>query len=131
MTGRRLAVDADLQIRVDGVEARLIGRDGDLVLQTDDPARLLGAVRRGGTDALGRIVVASDATGVTVTVEGRRGAVLRLGRRPQHRSRWTLPVRPAGIEVLRPQDLVPPAVRWAAGGAVVVAAALLIGRLRR
>ena len=46
--GRRVLVDADLHLSVDGVDATLVGRGNALTLRTDEPARLTSAFRRSG-----------------------------------------------------------------------------------
>ena len=126
-TDRRVSIDANLAMSIDGVEATLVGVDSDLTLRTDEPAKLAAALRRTATlSQLRRATTTAPYTQLgrpTVTVEGPRGVVVTVaagggGRRGA--------VAPAGttVRVHRPFDLVPPAVRWAT--AITATAALLL-----
>lgn len=129
--GARLTVDADLQLSIDGVEARLVGRRNDLTLRTDEPARLASALRRGGAaGALPQLERRAAAVGLdtpAITIEGPRGRVARVA--PDARG---LAVRglPEGsrLQLYRPQDLVPAGTRRAA---VLAALAVLIAIMWR
>jgi hypothetical protein len=130
--GSRLTVDADLQLSIDGVETRLVGRRNDLTLRTDEPARLASALRRGGVAAalpqLERRAAAAGLATPAVTIEGPRGRVARFA--PGERG-LTVRGLPADtrLRVHRPQDLVPAPVRRAAVVALVLAA-IIWGRRR-
>lgn len=129
--GARLTVDADLRLSIDGVEATLVGRRNDLMLRTDEPARLAATLRRSGVAAalpqLERRAAAAGLATPAVTIEGPRGRVARVA--PGGRG---LAVRglPTGtrLQVYRPQDLVPAGPRRAA---VIAALALLIAIIWR
>ena len=131
--GRRVLVDADLHLSVDGVDATLVGRGNALTLRTDEPARLTSAFRRSGLIATlrqrERGVAAGRLERSTLTTEGPRGRIARIA--PDVRG---LPLRawPAGtrLQVNRPFDLVPAAVGWAVVG-TGLAVAWAIHRARR
>lgn len=129
--GRRLVIDADLNLSIDGVEARLVGRDNALTLHTGEPARLSWALRRGGLPAALRQIEhrVPALASPSLTIEGPRGPVARVA--PGTRG-FAVRGLPTGtrLQLQRPQDLVPPAVRWVAvvTGLVI---ALVVRRLRR
>lgn len=126
---RRVLIDADLHLSIDGVDATLVGRGSELTLHTDDPARLSSALRRSGVVSAvrqrGPDVGAQRLVPPGLSLEGPRGRIARIA--PDIRG---IPLRalPGGtkLRVDRPLDLVPPAVGWA-----VVAAGLAVALVIR
>lgn len=130
---RRLLIDADLTLSIDGVEARLVGAGSDLTLHTDEPARLTAALRRSG--ALSALRAASTARPYeaigrpSLSVEGPRGAIVTItGDRA--RRRHTLAPPGTTVRIHRPFALIPPTARWAAALATVAALVVVVVRRR-
>jgi hypothetical protein len=132
-SGRRLLIDADLELSIDGVDATLVGRDSQLTLRTDQPVRLWRALRRSGLPgALRQLEQQGDGPGMdapALTVEGPRGPIVGIGAGTQRSAGGASP-RGTELQWYRPQSLVPPAAAWAAA-AVGLAIAFLILRSRR
>jgi hypothetical protein len=133
-SGRRLLVDADLELSIDGVDATLVGRDSHLTLRTDHPVRLWRALRRSGLPgALHQLEQQVDAPGMyapALTVEGPHGPVAGIGSGVQ---RGAGGASPAGTELqwYRPQNLVPPAAAWAAAAVGLAIAVSILWSRRR
>lgn len=123
----RLSIDADLDLSIDGVQAALVGEDSQLTLRTDAPAQLTRALRRSGLLSAGRTggasLPAGRLDGVSVTVEGPRGPVLRVG--PGRGVRLRALPRGTRVQVHRPQDLVSRRAVWIAAAVTAIVAALL------
>lgn len=132
-SGRRLLVDADLELSIDGVDATLVGRDSQLTLRTDQPVRLWRALRRSGLPgALRQLEQQVNAQGMAapaLTVEGPHGPIAGIGSGEQ---RGAGAESPGGTELqwYRPQNLLPPAAAWAAAVGLAIAVVILWSRRR-
>jgi hypothetical protein len=132
--GRRLLVDADLHLSIDGVDATFVGRGGELTLRTDEPARLSSALRRSGLLAAlrqhrGQRAITPLAL-PALTIEGPRGRVARIA--PDVRG-VRMRALPAGtrLHVDRPLDVVPAAATTWGVALAGLAVAWVIHRIRR
>ncbi len=132
--GRRIAVDADLRLSIDGVDATLVGQRGELALRTDEPARLARVLRRSGIlPALRRFEQRMAAEGLEaprLSLEGPRGRIASIGPRIDAGAPGAAPAR-ATAQWHRPQDLFPEWWRRVLVGAALAAAFVLVWHRRR
>ena len=109
----QLLVNADLHLDVDGVQVRISGQGQQIDVATEHPARLLraaaGLARAAGVRP-GRVALARfGETGLTVSVSGRSGELLRAGANAGRAG-----VQLAGV------------ARWGSVGVAVISAAALV-----
>ena len=79
--GRRLRLEADLRVEVDGRRLHLTGDGRRLRLRVPGVAALARLARSvGGADGASRLAEQLDDAGLTLEVESDRGLVARLGR---------------------------------------------------
>ncbi|WP_111766067.1 hypothetical protein [Nakamurella deserti] len=132
---RTLVVQADVRVEVDGLPAHLTGSGRDLQLSTDAPARLWteftraelpsGWGRVNGPRAIGRIADQLAGQGLSLSVVGPTGEVVRLGDRVSSRL-GRVATGSAAVHFGSPRTLAPTVVEVVRHGG-----AGLFDRLRR
>ncbi len=146
---RRLTVQADLRVEVDGAIGTVSGAGSTIVISTDEPMKfwsaatdsaLPGAVgTMSGPRAIGDVADALDAVGLRVEVVGPNGTLVRLGAPADSRLAEML-TGSRSVAFGSPRAVLPPiwsAVRQSSarplllGAAGVAAAAVTLAAVRR